>query len=321
MAKYNTEGSIYIKNYTGVEVAASGYETGVFAKAIPPYCVVEEYWATVWVTGTEAMAPHEKQQFKYSGRMANMPGEIEDLANAGSHDSLEELMGAYMPLDAWFEGNEESEMNVGLGSHSDPSGAPSRRQSTISKEREFCNYDTLLGARNAYMTAQNKIRYATQFHQRGKVSGHGCNVDSWRLIAFGARTNTIDDNINTNVRKHVFGSSTPDIRGLQQGVFQLFGDEGMEVMPGSRDDQGTWESVGTTVNMERHGLREAMTIPLVTDWANAGFGSAGSWSAGTEDDADSGSGFSNDCALVVQSKITLRLKNIKRNPSKVYTPW
>lgn len=325
MAKYNREGTLYIKNVTGVNVAAGGVPVGVFAKAIPPYAVVNRFWVTCYVTGAEAVPMHAKQQVVISGRMGNMPGEINDLATESSHETLQQLIGAYIPRGASepFDGDESETTDVDLIQQGSD-------QSSWSKDREFLHYETMLGGRNAYITKADAIRFSTHFQKQGTVSGYGCNVDQWRLIAIDCNTDGLANDINEDPKLHVWGDATPNPEVLARSLYQFYGDQGVSHYVGGiygASSEDNWAANVATPNLVGSGMSEGTegaNWSTVGNWAKTGFGHDGTWgtsgSTFATDDTSAGSGFDDESALIVQTKVTLEIKTLKPRITNMWTP-
>lgn len=321
MAKYNREGTLYIKNVTGVNVAADGQPVGVFAKAIPPYAVVNRFWVTCYVTGAQGLPMHAKQHMVISGRMGNMPGEIEDLSGAANYDSIEKLMGAFIPRGPSepFDGDEAETEDVDLIQQGSDA-------SLWSKDREFLHYEAMLGGRNAFITKSDAIRFSTSFSRKGTVSGYGCNVDQWRLIGIDVNTDGIANDINEDAMLHVWGDSTPNPNTLMRSLYQFYGDQGVADYVGGSYNASSEDNFSGdlgTPNAVRAGITQGTVgdnWSTVGNWAKTGFGHDGSWAAETRDDTDAGSGFDEDGALIVQTKVTLEIKTLKPRIRNMWTP-
>lgn len=323
MAKYNREGTIYIKNLTGIVVPSDGSTKGIFAKAIPPYTVVNRFWVHCWITGLKGLPMHAKQHAVVSGRMSNMPGEINDLASGSTMDTLEELIAAYMPRspDDPFNGDETDGSHIGL-----LGDRTNRDLSLWAKEREWFHYETMLGGRNSYITKADAIRFSAEFSKQGRVSGHGCNVDQWRLIAIDANTDGLASDHNTDVEKHVWGDTTANPDVLARQMYQFFGDQGASGLgwaAANTSSEDAYTAELNTPNLQRAGMISETASPdyhTVGTWASTGIGTSGSWNAETTDDTDPGSGLDEDCPLIMQTKVTLELKTIKPSITNIWTP-
>lgn len=320
MAKFNREGTLYIKNVTGVTVASDGVMKGAFAKAIPPYSVVNRYWVTCWITGAKAVPMHAKQHVVVSGRMANMPGEVNDLASGGTHDTIEELIGAYIPRHGQepFDGDQADVASTDLiGQGYD--------MSLWAKSREWLHYEAMLGGgKNSFITKADAIRFSANYTKSGTISGYGCNVDQWRLIAIDINTNGLSDDINQSVEEHVWGDTVANPEVLARGLYQFYGNQGLSsyhpAVHGA-ETEDDWASTVRAPDLDRAGLSEGNPDHnTVTKWARTGYGDPGSWDAGTSDDTTAGSGFKEDCPLILQTKVTLEIKTLKPRITNMWTP-
>lgn len=321
MANTRNDGTIYVKNVVGVDVPANGITKGIFAKAIPPWMIVKRYWVHLWMTGKDEMDPFSKQHIAVSGRMANMSLDINDLANASSHDSLEKMINTYMPRgmgQEQFDGDTDQTVDGtelygrGLG-----------KMSRYAKEREWLHYETLLGlGGKAIMTNSNKIRYTAEWVTKGNVSGHGCNSDVFRLIAIDVNTDTFANDINQDVQSHVFGNTTADADALMQEAYYFFGEQGVQnIYSGDISTPSNWHANVSTPSGQMASVDELdsgsytgwETVGNLGKWASTGFGTSDS-------DANEGSGFDSDCQINVQGTITLECKMIKPVNRRVWSP-
>lgn len=341
MARYENDGSIYVKNFNGIEVPADGRGKTIFAKAIPPYMVVEHAWIHLYIHGKDKMNPHAKQQIMVSGRMADMPADVTEAVNQSQLSTLDEYTYAFIPpgqgeerftgytTGSNTEGDAGDAQGIGLTGWGQP-------MSKWAEEREFFHYEENMGlGRNAIMTEANKIRFAAE-HSTGsrgvKVSGHGCSADQFRLIAIDVRTGVLSNDVQQDVEKHVWGHSTADPADLMRAAYYFYGDQGAvprHLYYHAGDSQNTWEDYLSTPGGADAGVDHVDAVDrdgnpgyaegLIYDWANTGYGTSND--AGGQPDPDNeGSGLDESSQLTVQAEVTLRCKLIKRKQRNIYTP-
>lgn len=332
MAKWTRDGKLYIKTLNAARVQGNGNEKPVFVKILPPFVVARRFWVHFWITGEKPLDPHQKQQMMISGRMANMGLDASTLANASSHDTMQEMMREYCPIgvDEPQDGDPGGG-NWGIGLTSLNEG----KQSQFSKDREFIHYECMLGGANAYMTGANKIRYYKEFKKEGAISGHGCNVDQYRMIGISALSDLMVQNAHEDEKEHMWGNSTPDASELTRQAYYFFGEQGQSPFYGDINNASSWENQiitpsalaagigapnalgdGDGDSLMHSDIQKWLTEPYIEDVGSGDHAD----SNGVIDTSGLFERYGGDADLVLQAKVTVELDLIKRSQRNVYTP-
>lgn len=183
--KFTRVGTAYVRGTFYTAVAADGIEAAVWAKWIPMYCDLEQYWFNIRAIGSIlGTAPDSSQEIHYRGGYTdiNLSQEMIETDDFNGTEALDRYLS---PLAGSSFSGDDGDAPVDLGLSSLPAGQRSARYA----KRELFSYTKTLGLPDsAVFSDANQITYVHKFRRTTPKDWKKRKfpLDIPKLVALGA---------------------------------------------------------------------------------------------------------------------------------------